>query len=149
MKRLWRIKLGYVSLQAKVKVRRTGTFDGEPIAKTIDTTVGRVISNQSVPQNLGYVDRTDKEHCLDLEIEFTVDKKQLAKIIERCFQRYDTTRTATMLDEIKRLGFMYSTRGAITVSVSGHERCRKKNRRCWPRRMSRFPKCRACITAGY
>lgn len=111
-------QLGYVSLQAKVKVRRTGTFDGEPIAKTIDTTVGRVILNQSIPQNLGYVDRTDKEHCLDLEIEFTVDKKQLSKIIERCFQRYDTTRTATMLDEIKRLGFMYSTRGAITVSVS-------------------------------
>ncbi|MFR4251817.1 MAG: DNA-directed RNA polymerase subunit beta' [Christensenellales bacterium] len=111
-------QLGYVSLQAKVKVRRTGTFNGEPITKTIDTTVGRVILNQSIPQNLGYVDRTDKEHCLDLEIEFTVDKKQLSKIIERCFQRYDTTRTATMLDEIKRLGFMYSTRGAITVSVS-------------------------------
>ena len=111
-------QLGYVSLQAKVKVRRTGTFNGEPIAKTIDTTVGRVILNQSIPQNLGYVDRTDKDHCLDLEIEFTVDKKQLSKIIERCFQRYDTTRTATMLDEIKRLGFMYSTRGAITVSVS-------------------------------
>ena len=111
-------QLGYVSLQAKVKVRRTGTFNGEPITKTIDTTVGRVILNQSIPQNLGYVDRTDKDHCLDLEIEFTVDKKQLSKIIERCFQRYDTTRTATMLDEIKRLGFMYSTRGAITVSVS-------------------------------
>ena len=111
-------QLGYVSLQTKVKVRRTGTFNGEPITKTIDTTVGRVILNQSIPQNLGYVDRTDKEHCLDLEIEFTVDKKQLSKIIERCFQRYDTTRTATMLDEIKRLGFMYSTRGAITVSVS-------------------------------
>ena len=111
-------QLGYVSLQAKVKVRRTGTFNGEPITKTIDTTVGRVILNQSIPQNLGYVDRTDKDHCLDLEIEFTVDKKQLSKIIERCFQRHDTTRTATMLDEIKRLGFMYSTRGAITVSVS-------------------------------
>ena len=111
-------QLGYVALQAKVKVRRTGEFNGKRISKTIDTTVGRIILNQSIPQDLGYVDRTDEEHCLDLEIEFTVDKKQLSKIIERCFQRYDTTKTATMLDEIKRLGFMYSTKGAITVSVS-------------------------------
>ena len=111
-------QLGYVALQAKVKVRRTGEFNGKRISKTIDTTVGRIILNQSIPQDLGYVDRTDEEHCLDLEIEFTVDKKQLSKIIERCFQRYDTTKTAAMLDEIKRLGFMYSTKGAITVSVS-------------------------------
>ena len=111
-------QLGYVALQAKVKVRRTGEFNGKRISKTIDTTVGRIILNQSIPQDLGYVDRTDEEHCLDLEIEFTVDKKQLSKIIARCFQRYDTTKTAAMLDEIKRLGFMYSTKGAITVSVS-------------------------------
>ena len=111
-------QLGYVALQAKVKVRRTGEFNGKRISKTIDTTVGRIILNQSIPQDLGYVDRTDEEHCLDLEIEFTVDKKQLSKIIERCFQRYDTTKTAAILDEIKRLGFMYSTKGAITVSVS-------------------------------
>ena len=111
-------QLGYVALQAKVKVRRTGEFNGKRISKTIDTTVGRIILNQSIPQDLGYVDRTDEEHCLDLEIEFTVDKKQLSKIIERCFQRYDTTKTAAMLDEIKRLGFMYYTKGAITVSVS-------------------------------
>ena len=111
-------QLGYVALQAKVKVRRTGEFNGKRISKTIDTTVGCIILNQSIPQDLGYVDRTDEEHCLDLEIEFTVDKKQLSKIIERCFQRYDTTKTAAMLDEIKRLGFMYSTKGAITVSVS-------------------------------
>ncbi len=111
-------QLGYVALQAEVKVRRTGEFNGKRISKTIDTTVGRIILNQSIPQDLGYVDRTDEEHCLDLEIEFTVDKKQLSKIIERCFQRYDTTKTAAMLDEIKRLGFMYSTKGAITVSVS-------------------------------
>ena len=111
-------QLGHVALQAKVKVRRTGEFNGKKISKTIDTTVGRIILNQSIPQDLGYVDRTDEEHCLDLEIEFTVDKKQLSKIIERCFQRYDTTKTAAMLDEIKRLGFMYSTKGAITVSVS-------------------------------
>ena len=111
-------QLGHVALQAKVKVRRTGEFNGKRISKTIDTTVGRIILNQSIPQDLGYVDRTDEEHCLDLEIEFTVDKKQLSKIIERCFQRYDTTKTAAMLDEIKRLGFMYSTKGAITVSVS-------------------------------
>ena len=111
-------QLGYVALQAKVKVRRTGEFNGKRISKTIDTTVGRIILNQSIPQDLGYVDRTDEEHCLDLEIEFTVDKKQLSKIIERCFQRYDTTKTAAMLDEIKCLGFMYSTKGAITVSVS-------------------------------
>ena len=111
-------QLGYVALQAKVKVRRTGEFNGKRISKTIDTTVGRIILNQSIPQDLGYVDRTDEEHCLDLEIEFTVDKKQLSKIIERCFQRYDTTKTGAMLDEIKRLGFMYSTKGAITVSVS-------------------------------
>ena len=110
-------QLGYVALQAKVKVRRTGEFNGKSISKTIDTTVGRIILNQSIPQDLGYVDRTDEEHCLDLEIEFTVDKK-LSQIIERCFQRYDTTKTAAMLDEIKRLGFMYSTKGAITVSVS-------------------------------
>ena len=111
-------QLGYVALQAKVKVRRTGEFNGKSISKTIDTTVGRIILNQSIPQDLGYVDRTDEEHCLDLEIEFTVDKKKLSQIIERCFQRYDTTKTAAMLDEIKRLGFMYSTKGAITVSVS-------------------------------
>ena len=75
---------GYVTLQAPIKVRREGELNGETVSRVVETTVGRIIFNAPVPQDLGYVDRKDPEHCLDYEIAFVVTKKTLPKIISRC-----------------------------------------------------------------
>ena len=108
---------GNVSLQAPVKVRVTGVWEGETVSKILDTTVGRIIFNQSIPQDLGRVDRSNRETFLDLEVDETVDKNGLTRLVDDCFRVHGTTQTAGVLDEIKRMGFYYSTRGAITVSV--------------------------------
>mgnify|MGYP000225989423 FL=1 len=75
-----------ISLHAKIKVRRTLELGEETISKLIETTVGRIIFNQPIPQDLGFVDRSDPEHLFDLEIDFLVGKKQLGKIIDRCIK---------------------------------------------------------------
>ena len=108
---------GAVTLQAKIKVRITRNIDGEDVSKIIDTTVGRIIFNEPIPQDLGYVDRTDPDHMMDYEISFKVGKKQLGAIIERCIAVHGTARTSEVLDRVKSLGYKYSTRGAITVAV--------------------------------
>jgi len=108
---------GAITLHSKIKVRRTGIFNGQPITKLVPTTVGKIIFNQPVPQDLGFVDRSDPEHCLDLEIDFLVGKKQLGKIIERCIITHGAAITSTVLDEIKSQGYKYSTKGALTVAV--------------------------------
>jgi len=107
-----------VGLHARIKVRRTIEKDGEVISGIVETTPGKIILNQVIPQDLGFVDRSKKENLLKYEIDTLVDKKMLGKIIDRCIKVYGNTRTAEILDEIKELGFRFSTRGAITISVS-------------------------------
>jgi len=107
-----------VGLHARIKVKRTAEVDGEVISGLVETTVGKIILNQVIPQDLGFVDRTKKENLLKYEIDTLIDKKMLGKIIDRCIKVYGNTRTAEILDEIKELGFRFSTRGAITISVS-------------------------------
>ncbi|MEG1774796.1 MAG: DNA-directed RNA polymerase subunit beta', partial [Oscillospiraceae bacterium] len=108
---------GAVTLHAPVKVRHTVEIDGEPQTRMIETTVGRIIFNTPIPQDLGYVDRSVYENKFKLEVEFLVKKKNLGDIIDRCIRIHGTTRTAEVLDQIKAQGFKYSTRGAITVAV--------------------------------
>ncbi|MDK2798832.1 MAG: DNA-directed polymerase subunit beta [Clostridiales bacterium] len=112
---------GEVSLHAPVKVKASRVIDGEVKTKLIDTTVGRIIFNEAIPQDLGFVDRTNPETMFDLEVGFLVDKKQLGKIVDRCIRAHGTTKTAIVLDKIKALGFKFSTKGAITISVSDME----------------------------
>ncbi len=107
-----------VSLHAAIKVKITKDIGDKKVSKIIDATVGRLIFNENIPQNLGYVDRTNSEKQFDLEISFLVGKKQLSDIIERCIRIHGTTTTSEVLDRIKALGFKYSTKAAITVSVS-------------------------------
>ena len=109
---------GVVGLHAPIRLRVTKTIDGVETKKTIYTTVGRIIFNEPIPQDLGYVDRTDPEHAFDHEISFQVGKKQLGDIIDRCIQKYGFTISAEVLDSIKALGYKYSTKGAITISVA-------------------------------
>ena len=106
-----------VSLHSKIKVRRTLEIGDQTVSKIIDTTVGRIIFNQPIPQNLGFVDRSDPDNLFRLEIEFLVGKKQLGKIIDRCIKVHGTAKTSEVLDNIKAQGFKYSTKGAITVAV--------------------------------
>ena len=106
-----------VTLQAPVKVRRTMEVNGEMKSKLVDTTVGRIIFNQPIPQDLGYVDRTDPEQMFEYEVSFLVSKKKLGDIIDRCIAIHGTDLTATVLDRVKAQGFKYSTVGAITVAV--------------------------------
>ena len=107
----------YVSLHAKIRVKVTKDIGGRQVSKIINCTVGRLIFNENIPQNLGYVDRRNSETAFDLEISFLVGRKQLSDIIERCIRIHGTTRTSEVLDDIKALGFKYSTKAAITVAV--------------------------------
>ena len=108
---------GDVSIHAKIKVRITRDIGDKRVSQIIDCTVGRLIFNENIPQNLGYVDRTDSKHQFDLEIAFLVGKKQLGQIIDRCIKIHGTTTTSEVLDKIKATGFKYSTKAAITVAV--------------------------------
>ena len=109
---------GDITLQAKIKVRRKLEINGEERTKIIDTTIGRLIFNNPIPQDLGYVDRSKEENLFELEVDFLVTKKSLGEIIDRCIHIHGTDRTAMVLDAIKSQGYKYSTKGAITVSVS-------------------------------
>ena len=109
---------GDLGLHAKIKVRMTKEIDGELKTKPIETTVGRLIYNQGIPQDLGFVDRTNPENAFDLEINFPVMKKNLGTIIAKCIDKHGLNVSAELLDYIKSTGFKYSTKGAITVSVA-------------------------------
>ena len=110
---------GDVGLHCKVKVRRFKTDEnGNVRSKTIETTVGRLIYNQGIPQDLGFVDRTDPEKEFDLEIDFPVIKKNLGTIVAKCINAHGLSESAEVLDYIKATGYKYSTKGAITVSVA-------------------------------
>ena len=109
---------GEVGLHAPILVRVTKSFDGVEKSKVIESTVGRIIFNEKIPQDLGYVDRSDPEHAFDHEIGFQVGKKQLGDIIDRCIKIHDFTISAEVLDGIKAMGYKYSTVGAITISIA-------------------------------
>ena len=107
-----------VGLHAKVFIRMHKNINGEIKTKKVETTVGRLIYNQGIPQDLGFVDRTDPEHDFDLEINFPVIKKNLGTIVAKCINVHGLSEAAEVLDYIKATGFKYSTKGAITVSVA-------------------------------
>lgn len=106
-----------ISLHAKIRVRRTMEINGVERSKLIDTTVGRIIFNEQIPQDLGFIERKTDDDKFLLEINFLVGKKQLGKIIDKCIKVHGTERTSQVLDGVKALGFKYSTKGAITVAV--------------------------------
>ena len=107
-----------VGLHAKIKVRRTLEVNGDKISRLVDTTVGRMIFNRPIPQDLGFVDRTNPDNLFRFEIDFLVGKKQLEKIIDKCIKTHGTPMTADVLDSVKAQGYKYSTLSAITVAVS-------------------------------
>ena len=108
----------YITLQAPIKVRRTGIVNGKEVSRVITSTLGRFIFNEGLPQDLGFVDRSNPENDLMPEVNFLVAKKQLKQIIDKCIHTHGATKTAEVLDYIKSTGYKYSTISAITVSVS-------------------------------
>ena len=110
---------GEITLQAKIKVRRKGVnAQGEEITKIVDSTLGRFLFNEIIPQDLGFVDRTNEENALVPEIDFLVGRKQLKQILEKCINTHGATKSAETLDAIKAIGYKFSTRSGITVSIS-------------------------------
>ncbi len=107
-----------ISLQAPIKVRITRVWEGEEHRKIIPTTLGRLIFNEIIPQDLGYQPRKTLDDQFLLEIDRRVVKKDLGNIVERCFRIHGSSATAKVLDDMKHLGYRYSTIGAVTVSVS-------------------------------
>ena len=109
---------GAIGLHAPIHVRYGKMIDGKMEYRIIDATVGRLIYNEPIPQDLGFVDRSVPEQAFDLEVSFLVGKKQLGKIIDKCIRRHSFTIATEMLDKIKALGYKYSTKGAISVSIA-------------------------------
>ncbi len=107
-----------ITLHSKVKMRTEREVDGKVVSKIIDVTCGKVIFNEAIPQDLGFVDRTNPDTMFNLEIDQMVGKKNLSEIIERCITKHGIAKTAEVLDKIKSIGFRYSTQGAISISVS-------------------------------
>ena len=108
---------GQLELHVPILVRMTATVDGETRHKLVRTTVGRLIFNEGIPQDLGFVDRDDPDGCFEPEINFVCGKKQLGKIIDKCILRHGFTQSAEVLDIIKARGYHYSTLGSLTVSI--------------------------------
>ena len=108
-----------ITLHSKIKVRVTKTMPGgEEITGTVESTLGRFIFNEIIPQDLGFVDREKEENKLLLEVDFHVGKKQLKQILEKVINTHGATATAEVLDAVKAIGYKYSTRAAMTVSIS-------------------------------
>ena len=114
-------EIGEIGLHALVNVRITRNIDGRQQYKTIKTTPGRIIFNEGLPQDLGYVDRTKEENLFELELNTLVDKSLLGDIVERCYRLHGTTVTAEVLDRIKRKGFDYATKAGITIGITDIE----------------------------
>ena len=108
---------GTVGIHAKVKVRMF--LDGDERGRLVESTVGRFIFNQGIPQDLGFVDRAADPYSL--EVDFLCDKKKLGLIIDKCYRVHGNTGTVIMLDYIKSMGYKYSTKAAVTISVSDME----------------------------
>ncbi len=107
-----------LGIHARIRVRRSAVVNGEKVTGLVETTPGRIIFNRPIPQDLGFVDRSDPEKALGFEIDFLVGKSQLGKIIDKCIKIHGTEITSEVLDEIKAQGYKYSTLSAITVAVS-------------------------------
>ena len=109
---------GNIGLHAPILVRVGKEVDGKMEYRLIKATVGRLIYNEPIPQDLGFVNRNDPEHAFDLEVDFLVGKKQLGKIIDKCIRRHGFTIATEMLDRVKALGYKYATKGAISISIA-------------------------------
>ena len=107
-----------LGIHAAIKVRVSREIDGVMHTGIIDATLGRLIFNREIPQDLGFVDRSDPSKLLDLEIAFPTKKKDLGKIIDRCIKKHGPATTAQVLDSIKAMGFKYSTRSSLSISVA-------------------------------
>ncbi len=116
------VRLAYeskdITLHEPVYVRREGEFEGRHIERMVKTTYGRMVFNERIPQDLGYVDRSVEENALDFEISMAVGKSQLSKLIAKCIKKHGLAVSAEVLDAIKQMGYHYSTLGAITISVA-------------------------------
>ena len=108
---------GMLSLQAKISVRRTVEFEGEMITGRTETTLGRIIFNSIIPQDLGLVDRTKKENAFTFEVNEEVKKGLYKKLIETCYRKHGTNTTVTMIDDIKNMGYKYSTLASVSFSI--------------------------------
>ena len=108
---------GQLGLHVKIKVRNEREVGGVVRSRTITTTLGRMIFNRQIPQDLGFVDRNDEDHLFDLEVDFIVTKKELGAIINACIKKHGSAITAKMLDAIKEMGYKYSTRASFSISV--------------------------------
>lgn len=106
-----------IEMHAKIKVRRRIEIDGKMEEGMVDTTVGQIIFNRPIPQDLGFIDRSKPENKFKFEITFLVGKKQLGQIIEKCIKVHGTAKTSEVLDEIKAQGYKYSALSGITVAV--------------------------------
>ena len=109
---------GELGLHAPIKVRVTKEIDGVVHSGLIDATLGRMIFNKPIPQDLGFVDRSKPENLLKLEVDCTVGKKMLGKIVDNCIKKHAISETAEVLDAIKSQGFKYSTRSGISISYA-------------------------------
>ena len=107
-----------ITFHQDIFVKRTAEFDGEKVEGFINTTLGRLLFNEILPQDLGYVDRSKKENALVLEVDFHVGRKQLRQILEKVINIHGASVTAEVLDHIKAMGYHYSTLAAMTVSIS-------------------------------
>ena len=108
-----------LTLHSRITVRMTKTMpDGEVVSGMVESTLGRFIFNEILPQDLGFVDRSNPENNLKLEVDFHVGKKGLKQILEKVINIHGATKTAEVLDDIKSMGYKYSTRAAMTVSIS-------------------------------
>ena len=107
-----------IEIHADIFVKMFKEINGEMKSGIIKTTVGKLIFNESIPQDLGFVDRTNPEEMFNLEVDFLITKKSLGKIIDRCYRKHGSTKTSIMLDRIKALGYHYSSIGAVTVAAS-------------------------------
>ena len=110
---------GEITLHQNIFVYRTATLaDGTKVSGFVETTLGLLIFNEVIPQDLGFVDRTNPENALNLEVNFHVGKKQIKQILEKVINIHGATKTAEVLDDVKAMGYKYSTRAAMTVSIS-------------------------------
>ena len=106
-----------VGMHAKIWVRRTLEINGEKKSKKVETTVGRILYNDGIPQDLGYVDRTSEDGIFEYEINFPVNKKKLGDLINRCIKIHGLSESAEVLDNVKEKGFKYSTKSGLTYSM--------------------------------
>ena len=108
---------GYIGLHSKIKVRMTKEINGEKVSQLVETTLGKIIFNTPIPQDLGFVHRSDPANAFKLEVDFLVNKKTLGKIIDKCIKVHGVNVSSQVLDAIKAQGYKYSTKSGITVAV--------------------------------